>query len=110
VVTDAMRAHPFLVAGTGREDTELMLELPKILTKAGAEGVHVAVVPGLGAVVVKIDDGNERARMPVVVAGLRRLGLNGDVLDRWSSGRVLGGGHPIGTIRPVADLFAASTG
>jgi len=110
VVTDAMRAHPFLVAGTGREDTELMLELPKILTKAGAEGVHVAVVPGLGAVVVKIDDGNERARMPVVVAGLRRLGLNGDVLDRWSSGLVLGGGHPVGTIRPVADLFAASTG
>jgi len=109
VVADAMRAHPFFVAGTGREDTELMTEVPSILSKAGAEGVHVAALPGAGSVVVKIDDGNERARMPVVVAGLRLLGLTGDVLDRWATGTVLGGGQPVGTIRAVDTLFAPAS-
>lgn len=105
-VADAMRAHPFLVAGTGREDTDLMLELPGVVCKAGAEGVHVAVVPGEGAVVLKIDDGNERARMPVLVAGLRLLGLTGGVLDRLSTGTVLGGGLPVGSIRATTGLFS----
>jgi L-asparaginase II len=105
VVADAMQDYPFFVAGTGREDTELMIELPPSLAKAGAEGVHAAAVPGLGAVVVKIDDGNERARMPVVVAGLRRLGLGGPVLDRWETGTVDGGGHPVGTVQATDDLF-----
>ncbi len=105
-VSDAMRTHPFFVAGTGREDTELMTELPNLLSKAGAEGVHVAAVPGAGAVVVKIDDGNERARMPVIVAGLRRLGLTGEVLDRWATGNVLGGGRPVGAIRAAEGLLA----
>lgn len=109
VVADAMRAHPFFVAGTGREDTDLMTELPDVISKAGAEGVHVTAVPGAGVVVVKIDDGHERARMPVVVAGLRRLGLSGDVLDRWSSAPVLGGGRPVGTIHAVDGLFAVSS-
>jgi len=105
-VADAMRAHPYYVAGIGREDTELMSELPGVLSKAGAEGVHVAAVPGAGSVVVKIDDGNERARMPVVVAGLRRLGLTGAVLDRWASAPVVGGGCSVGTIRAVDDIFS----
>ena len=109
VVADAMRTHPFFVAGTGREDTELMTEIAHLLSKAGAEGVHAAAVPGAGSVVVKIDDGNERARMPVVVAGLRLLGLTGEVLDRLATGAVLGGGHPVGTIRAVDNLFASPT-
>jgi L-asparaginase II len=106
---DAMRAHPFLVAGTGREDTELMTALPGVLSKAGAEGVHVAAMPGAGAVVMKIDDGNERARMPVLMAGLRRLGLTGDVLEHLATGPVLGGGRPVGTIRVVPGLFTPSS-
>lgn len=108
-VADAMRAHPFFVAGTGREDTDLMTAFPRVLSKAGAEGVHVTAVQGVGAVVVKIDDGNERARMPVVVAGLRLLGLTGDVLDRLANGTVLGGGQPVGTIRAVPNLLAPAS-
>ena len=45
-VADAMRAHPWLVAGTGREDTDLMSAVPGLLTKVGADGVHVAALPG----------------------------------------------------------------
>jgi len=103
-----MRAHPFMVAGTGREDTELTTAIPGLLCKAGAEGIHVAAVPGVGTVVLKIDDGNDRARMPVLVSGLRRLGLSGEVLDRWSTGHVLGGGRPVGAIQTVPELLAAS--
>lgn len=109
VVADAMRAHPFFVAGTGREDTELMTEVSPLVMKAGAEGLHVAAVPGVGAIAVKIDDGNERARMPVIVAGLRLLGLAGDGLARWATGTVLGGGSPVGTIRTAGELFTSSS-
>ena len=45
-VADAMRAHPWLVAGTGREDTDLMTAIPGLLVKGGADGVHVAALPG----------------------------------------------------------------
>ncbi len=78
----------------------------EVVASAGAEGVHVAAVPGAGSVVVKIDDGNQRARMPVVAAELRRLGLIGEVLDRWASGPVLGGGLPVGTIRAINGLLS----
>src|SRR5699024_4743475 len=44
-VSAAMRAYPFLVAGTGREDTALMQAHPEVLIKGGAEGVHCAALP-----------------------------------------------------------------
>jgi L-asparaginase II len=36
--------------------------LPGLLTKVGADGVHVAALAGIGAVAVKVDDGGERGR------------------------------------------------
>ncbi len=45
-VADAMRAHPWLVAGTGKDDTLLMGAVPGLLVKGGADGVHVAALPG----------------------------------------------------------------
>ncbi|MDP9427755.1 MAG: asparaginase, partial [Actinomycetota bacterium] len=53
-VADAMRAHPWWVAGTGREDTDLMRAVNGLLVKGGADGVHVAALPGRGAVAVKL--------------------------------------------------------
>jgi L-asparaginase II len=103
-VADAMRAHPWLVAGTGREDTGLMQAVPGLLVKGGADGVHVAAVPGRGAVALKIDDGGDRARTPVLTAGLRRLGVPAAALEAWLLGPVLGGGRPVGEIRPASFL------
>ena len=74
-VADAMRAHPFLVAGTGREDTALMAAVPGLLTKGGAEGVHGAALATGQAIALKIDDGAARARVPVLLDVLRRLGV-----------------------------------
>jgi L-asparaginase II len=104
-VADAMRAEPWFVAGTGREDTDLMRAVPGLLVKGGADGVHVAAVPGGGAVALKMDDGGERGRTPALSAALRRLGVPADVLAPWLLTPVSGGDVVVGKVRP-ADLLA----
>jgi L-asparaginase II len=98
---DAMRAYPELVSGTLGEDTRLMRAVPGLVSKGGAEGVQAVAVAGVGAVAIKIDDGAMRARMPVLVSALRRLGVTGELLDEWAEFPVLGGGRPVGAVRSV---------
>ena len=105
-VADAMRAHPECVSGTDREDLALMRGVPGLLSKVGAEGVMAVAVPGVGAVTLKIDDGNGRARMPVLVAALRGLGIDAPVLDELAETPVLGGGARVGSVRFLAPLAA----
>ncbi|HEX5597829.1 MAG TPA: asparaginase [Micromonosporaceae bacterium] len=100
-VASAMRAHPMLVSGTGADDDRLMSGVPGLLSKAGAEGVHAVALPGVGAVALKIDDGAGRARMPVLVSALRRLGVGAPVLDELAESAVLGGGVPVGAVRTI---------
>ncbi|MGC1213700.1 MAG: asparaginase [Micromonospora sp.] len=100
-VADAMRAYPELVGGTQADDTRLMRGVPGVLAKVGAEGVIAAAVPGVGAVALKIDDGAARARMPVLVSGLRRLGVDAPVLTEYAEVPLLGGGLPVGAVRAV---------
>ncbi|RIJ71142.1 asparaginase [Nakamurella silvestris] len=104
-VADAMRAHPEMVGGTGREDTRLMTELPGLLVKGGAEGVHCAALPDGRTVAVKITDGGDRARMPALVAGLRFLGLDAPILDELGTGIIQGGGRPVGTTELAPGVF-----
>lgn len=104
-VADAMRAHPDLVAGTGRDDTLMTRAIPGLLMKAGAEGVHAAALDDGRAIALKIADGHERARTPVLVAALRYLGVQSPVLDRFERGVVLGGGVPVGSVEVVPGLF-----
>ncbi len=76
-LVEAMRAHPEMVAGEGRFDTELMRAAQgRLVAKGGAEGVHVVAVPerALG-LAVKVDDGSDRGYRLVVIEILRRLGL-----------------------------------
>jgi L-asparaginase II len=104
-VADAMRAHPWLVAGTGRDDTELMQAVDGLLVKGGADGVHVAALPGAGAVALKLDDGGDRGRLPALCAGLVRLGVSAETLAPWLSTPVTGGEGVVGRIRG-ADVLA----
>lgn len=74
-ITDAMRTHPGLVAGTGRCCTAVMEALPGVLVKTGAEGVFVAALPGRGiGVALKAEDGAGRAAEVAVLAVLDALG------------------------------------
>jgi L-asparaginase II len=105
-VADAMRAHPWFVAGTGREDTDLMRAVPGLLVKGGADGVHVAALPGRGAVALKLDDGGDRGRTPALCAGLLRLGVPADTLAPWLRTPVKGGESVVGEVRAAPDLAA----
>lgn len=79
-VVAAMRAHPEMVAGEERFDTDLMVAGGgRLLAKAGAEGVHVVAAPDAKvALAVKVDDGADRGYRAVVVELLRRRGLLDD--------------------------------
>ncbi|WP_327033790.1 asparaginase [Micromonospora ureilytica] len=100
-VADAMRAHPEIVGGTQADDTRLMRGVPGLLAKVGAEGVIAVALPGVGAVALKIDDGADRARMPVLVSALRRLGVEAPVLTEYAEVPLFGGGVPVGAVRPL---------
>jgi L-asparaginase II len=76
-IVAAMLAHPEMVAGTDRFDTDLIRAGEgRLISKSGAEGVHVVAVPArrLG-LAVKVDDGHDRGYRLVVVEVLRRLGV-----------------------------------
>jgi L-asparaginase II len=94
-VADEMRSHPELVAGTDADDTRLMQAVPGLLAKGGAEGVVAVAVPAAGAVAIKIDDGAMRARTPVLLSALRKLGVSVPALTE----PVFGGGQPVGEVR-----------
>jgi L-asparaginase II len=101
-VADAMRAHPEFVAGTKWFDTELMRGVPGLLSKGGAEGVQAVALADGRTVAFKIDDGAARARGPILVAELRRMGIKAEVLSRYAEVAMTGGGVPVGGIRAVA--------
>ncbi len=100
----AMRARPWHVGGTDRDVTRLMEAVPGLVAKDGAEGVYAAALPDGSAVAVKIGDGGGRARTPVLVAGLRALGVDVPLLDELETTPVLGGGRRVGEVRVVAAL------
>ena len=86
----AVAAHPHLVAGTGRFDTEAMSLLgARAFTKTGAEGVFCAALPeqGLG-IAVKADDGAGRAAEVMIAALIARF-LPMSEADRAAWGRLL---------------------
>ncbi|MFD6564748.1 asparaginase [Micromonospora profundi] len=101
VVADAMRARPEIVGGSQADDTRLMRGVPGLLAKVGAEGVFAVGLPGVGAVALKIDDGAERARMPVLVSALHRLGVDAPVLAEYAEVPLFGGGVPVGAVRAL---------
>ncbi len=70
-IRDAMRAHPFMVAGTDRFDTRLM-EVTDLVVKSGAEGVFAAGSLEGWSLALKISDGANRAVAPAALATLAR--------------------------------------
>ena len=102
-VADAMRAHPTWVAGTDRDSTALMLGVPGLLAKEGAEGVYLVALADGRSLALKISDGADRARAPIAAAILHRLGVAADVISEQARTPVLGGGETVGMIRAVLD-------
>jgi L-asparaginase II len=74
LILRAARAHPFLIAGTGRFDTKIMQAIPRLFIKVGAEGVFCGSIPhaGLGFA-LKCDDGAMRGAEVAVARMLSKL-------------------------------------
>ena len=111
-ILEAMLAHPEMVAGTDRLDTELVKHANEpVVLKSGAEGLYVAMVPGqkLG-IALKCADGADRASMVAITALLVRLG----VLDASNPGVAAflrpslrnWAGLEVGEIRPAESLLS----
>ncbi|HSA52845.1 MAG TPA: asparaginase [Yinghuangia sp.] len=98
-VAAAMRAYPEYVAGSGRVDTLLMRAVPGLIAKMGAEAVQGVALADGRAVAFKVDDGSVRTLAPIVVAALRRLGVDAPELDGIAEVVLTGGGRPVGVIR-----------
>lgn len=103
-VADALRVHPEMASGTGRDTARLMRAVPGLLAKDGFEGVQVAALHDGRAVAVKIADGADRARIPVTAAALARAGVEPRLLAGFEGESMTGGGRPVGGIQPVAAL------
>lgn len=100
-VATAMRTHPFLVGGTDRDVTRLVEACSGLVAKDGAEGVYAAAHLNGTVVAVKIDDGAGRARTPVLVAALRRAGVDAPGFEELAVVPVLGHGEQVGVVRTV---------
>ncbi|MEO8556168.1 MAG: asparaginase [Actinomycetota bacterium] len=100
-VADAMRAFPECVGGTRRDVTALMRGVPGMIAKDGAESVYAVGLADGRAIALKIADGGQRARPIVMVAALRRLGVDSEVFDKMAHAPVLGHGHLVGSIDAV---------
>jgi L-asparaginase II len=112
-VSRSIRVYPEWVSGTRRDECELLGAVPGAIAKAGAEGCYAVALPDGRAVALKIEDGASRARPVVMAAALRRLGVadeegvDGAWLDATGEVPVLGGGKPVGTVRPLVEAEPA---
>ena len=75
-----------------------MNAVPGLIAKGCPQGIRVAGAADGRAVAVKVADGSERARVPVMLAALRSLGFDvGDV----PAPAILGHGRPVGEVRSL---------
>jgi L-asparaginase II len=98
----AMTTHPEMVGGDGRDVTHFMRLVPGLMAKDGADGVFAAAMPDGRTVALKIADGANRARPPVMVAALRALGLDVSAVEPLVVQWVLGHGRHVGEVRAIA--------
>ncbi len=113
----SVAAHPLMVGGTGRLDTDLSSHFGvRVFTKTGAEGVFCAALPERGwGLALKCDDGATRgseaillqllqAAMPWTSADRQTFAERLDpVLRNWN-------GIEVGRLRPAAALPEALSG
>ena len=100
-VRNAGLGHPLLVGGEGRLESALLTA--GIVAKAGAEGVYAAgwtaADGGSWALACKATDGSSRGVAAATIAVLEGLGVV--PVGTWSPPPPLGGGVPVGRVRPT---------
>ncbi len=113
-VGDAMAAEPFMVAGTGRLNTQLMTVTGgRILAKDGAEGVLCIAVRerGLG-IAFKVDDGSFHGHHQITLSILRQLDAlrpeeDAELSRLWRTDLRSNRNHHVGDIESRVELTFA---
>ena len=100
----AYRGFPQMVGGDDRDVTRLMRAVPGLMTKDGAEAVLLVVLEGGTAIGLKIADGGTRAKFPLAVEILKKLGVAGDY-DAVPPTPTLGHGKPVGAVRVIGEAL-----
>lgn len=106
-VSTAMQRYPEYSGGTDRDVTALMRGVPGLQAKDGAEAVQAMQLQISGrrfGVALKVDDGAQRARPVVAAAALAALGVDAAIVAEHQRWPVLGGGQPVGWMRPASAL------
>mgnify|MGYP002868846002 CR=1 FL=1 len=98
----AMTGNPAMVGGDGRDVTKFMRHVPGLMAKDGADGVFAAALPDGRAIALKVADGGDRARPPLMVAALQALGVDTSAVAALVEERIMGHGHQVGTVRAIA--------
>lgn len=104
-VVQAGLAHPHLVGGSGRLETDLLGR--GVVAKPGAEGVFGAGwrdERGSWGLAIKVEDGASRGVATALAGFLRAAGIADP--GSWDVPQVRGGGEPAGEVRPAAPLLA----
>ena len=108
IVADAMRMHPEMVGGPTRDVTLLISGVAGLIAKDGAEGVYAAALPDGRAIALKIADGANRARPPLMRAALVALGVDIAQVDRRAfESPIFGHGKIVGEVRVLDNLLAS---
>jgi L-asparaginase II len=100
-VAAAMVTHPEMVGGEGRDVTAFMRHVPGLMAKDGADGVFAAALPDGRAIALKVADGGDRARPPVMLAALAHLGLGSPELAPLVAEHIRGHGRVVGEVRAL---------
>jgi L-asparaginase II len=106
-IAEAIRAFPEWTSGSRRDEAALLGAIPGAIGKAGAESCYAVALADGRAVALKTDDGAARVRPVLMAAALERAGIpdeegvDGAAVRRTGVVELLGGGRPVGAIRPV---------
>ena len=97
----AMSGNPYMVGGDKRDVTTIVSGIPGLFAKDGAESVYVASMKDGRAIAMKISDGASRATPTVLLAALRRLGVDTSGVSPDIAEVVYGHGKPVGGVRAI---------
>lgn len=107
----AMSEHPEMVGGPHRDVTLLMRGVPGLVAKDGAEGVFAVGLPDGRAIALKVADGANRARPPLMRSALVGLGVDVSSVDPEAfRSSILGHGATVGEVRSVGTLAEFAKG
>lgn len=100
-IFNAMSQYPHMVGGTGRDVTKIVSVIPGLFAKDGADAVYAAAMSDGRSVALKMSDGYGRGSTTVLLAALKKLGIDISGVDASVAEIVRGHGKPVGAVRAV---------